>query len=88
MTAVTKLLANTVTLSTSNNTVGGARLVRIVNVGATAALITHFDVTANAQVGTYLLLANTDVCIEKMPVDWLTSNNAGNVQAVSIAYRN
>jgi hypothetical protein len=86
MTATIKLLANTVTLDTSNNTIGGARVVRLL--ARSPILITQFDTVANVQVGTIQMLGNSELTLVKKPTDWLTSNDAANCVAVAIAYSN
>jgi hypothetical protein len=75
MTVIMKVLANTIAIGTAN-TIGSAKLVRIVNTDTVAAMITIYDTVANTQVGTIPVMPNGEVYLTKKKTDALTSNNA------------
>jgi hypothetical protein len=83
-----KLLSTTITLTTAN-VVSNAKVVRVVNTGATPALITQK--TANGTtVGTLVLGASgcnfDSESVLKQTTDTLESNSASAVFAVSVGY--
>jgi hypothetical protein len=85
---VIKLLASEAGCNSTPSTFGGSRLVRIVNKEtSTVALITH-KAGGGATIGTISILPQTELTIEKTATDTLESNNASNVLAVPVAYKN
>lgn len=85
---VIKLLASEAACNSTPSTFGGSRLVRIISKEtSTVALITH-KTAAAATVGTISILPQTELIIEKLATDTLESNNATNVVAVPVAYKN
>lgn len=85
---VIKLLASETTCNSTPSSFNGSRLVRLINTEASApVLITHKTATGNS-VGSITVLAQTELVIEKIASDTLESNNASNVLAVPIAYKN
>jgi transcription elongation factor len=82
---VIKAAANSVTIGTTNTAIGYS-FVRLVNTDATnVALITVFDVVADAQVSTVHMLANSELVIEKARSDVLTANLSNKVFGVGCA---
>lgn len=82
MSQYVKLQANTIALSTAN-TVNSAQCVRITNPTAGPVLITHAYANT-VQIGTAVVLSNTDVFFVKMATDTLASN--ATVNAVSVGF--
>jgi hypothetical protein len=85
MTVIMKVLANTIPIGTANNTVGSARLLRIVNIDTVAALVTVFDTAANTQISTIPVMPNGEVYLTKKKTDAITSNNATLTLATQVA---
>lgn len=85
---VIKLLASEAICNSTPNSFGGNRLVRIISrETTTVSLVTHK--TASGQtVGTISILPQSELIIEKTSSDTLESNNASNVLAVPVAYKN
>jgi hypothetical protein len=84
-----KVLANTVTIGTSNTDVGKARVLRLLNANTSASrLITISDPVANAQVGSLQLLPNSEATIEKRSTYVIAANDAAGVTGVSIGFTN
>lgn len=83
-----KLLANTITLTTAN-AVNNAKVVRVVNTGATPALVTQKQANGTV-IGTLVLGASgcnfDSESVLKQPSDTLESNSASAVFAVSVGY--
>jgi len=79
MSEIIQVRANSAAIATTNNSVNASKLVRILNTGATVALITQFDTVANTQTATYQMAANSVIILEKDATDVLTSNHATNV---------
>ena len=75
MTAVVKILANTVQI-TANTDLGSARLVRVLNTNANVALLTVSDPISNTQLGTYLVGAGDEVVVQKARAHLLSSNGS------------
>jgi imidazolonepropionase-like amidohydrolase len=86
MTQIVKALANTAAIGTSNTSVANTRLVRVLNVANTPALLTISNLTANAQVGSYVVGAGAEIVIRKKRDDVLFPNNAATVLGVPIAF--
>ncbi len=83
MTSVVKILANTITLTTSANTVFGAKCVRVRSLSP--ILITQFD-SLSTQIGSVVLRGNTEITIQKASTDTLTSNDSANCTASAVAF--
>jgi hypothetical protein len=81
-----KLLSNSVTLGTSNSSVSGAKLVRLL--AKSPVVVKVFDTVANVQVGSVEMLANSVLVLQKKVTDVLASNDASNCVAVSVSYTN
>jgi hypothetical protein len=75
MSEIIKILANTVTI-TANTDLGSARLVRVVNLDANAALLTVSDTVGNTQIGTDVLAPGREVTLQKKKTDVVSSNNS------------
>jgi hypothetical protein len=86
MSQIVKVLANTAVIGTSNTSVANNRLVRVLNVANTPALLTISNLTANTLVGTYVVAAGGEVVIQKARDDVFSSNNAATVLGVPVAY--
>lgn len=85
---VIKLLASEAACNSTPSTFSGSRLVRVVSKEtSTVSLVTH-KTGAGATVGTISILPQTELIIEKLSTDTLESNNASNVLAVPVAYKN
>ena len=83
-----KVLGVQQTLSaTSNTTVNGAVVVRLVHIGAQEHLITIGD-GAGTNIGTFTLLNNSELMLEKNSTDTLLVDSGSDVLAVSVAYKN
>ncbi len=75
MTSTIKLLANSQAITTTNNSIGSAKLVRIVNTDTATALITLFDTVANTQLGTITVGPSQELFLQKAKTDAIVSNN-------------
>ncbi len=85
---VIKLLASEAACNSTPSTFGGNRLVRIISrETTTVSLITHKS-AGGQTVGTISILPQTELIVEKTATDTLESNNASNVLAVPVAYKN
>lgn len=85
---VIKLLASEAACNSTPSTFSGSRLVRIISKEtSTVSLVTH-KTGAGATIGTISILPQTELIIEKAATDTLESNNASNVLAVPVAYKN
>jgi len=83
-----KILANELTLSSaSNTTVNNAVVVRLTHTGSQEHLITIAD-GAGTNIGTFTLLNNSELILEKERTDTLQVSSGSDVKAVSIAYKN
>lgn len=87
MATIYKVLGTETACNTTNNTFGNNVLVRLYNTDSAPALITgKTGATTNF---TITMVANSELIIEKLTTDTLTSNNTGTaVKGVQIAYRN
>ena len=82
-----KVLSNEITLSTANTTVNNAVVVRLVHTGSQEHLITIAD-GIGSNIGTFTMINNSEIVIEKKITDTLQVNAGSDVKAVSIAYKN
>ena len=82
-----KVLSNEITLSTANTTVNNAVVVRLVHIGSQEHLITIAD-GIGSNIGTFTILNNSEIIIEKKITDTLQVDAGSDVKAVSIAYKN
>ena len=83
-----KILGNEFTLSASSNTtVNTAVVVRLVHTGTQEHLITIAD-GAGSNIGTFTLLNNSELILEKDRTDTLQVDSGTDVKVVSIAYKN
>ena len=73
--------------TTSNTTVNGAVVVRLVHTGTQEHLITIGD-GAGTNIGTFTLLNNSELMLEKKSTDTLLVDSGSDVLAVSVAYKN
>jgi len=80
-----KILANTIAVGTSNNSIGGAKLVSLLNTDTVNGLITLFDTVANVQVATVQLAPNERFNLKKRTTDVITANNATKMLATAIS---
>ena len=80
-----KILANTIAVGTSNNSIGGAKLVSLLNTDTVNGLITLFDTVANVQVATVQLAPNERFNLKKRTTDVITANNATKMLATTIS---
>ena len=67
--------------------VNGAVVVRLVHIGAQEHLITIGD-GAGTNIGTFTLLNNSELMLEKKSTDTLLVDSGSDVLAVSVAYKN
>ena len=81
-----KLLSNSVTLGTSNSSVSGAKLVRLL--AKSPVVVKVFDAISNEQIGSVEMLGNTVLVLQKEVTDVLASNDQTNCVAVSVAFTN
>ena len=88
MASTLKILASEVTLSTTANNVGRAKLVRVLNTDTTARLVTVKS--GGTTLGTITLAPSEVQNIMKLPAETLQVAGAAGtkVKAVSIAYTN
>ena len=83
-----KVLADEFPLSASSNTtVNNAVVVRLVHIGSQEHLITIGD-GAGSNIGTFTLLNNSELILEKERTDTLQVDSGTDVRVVSIAYKN
>ncbi len=83
-----KVLADEFILSESaNTTVNNAVVVRLVHTGTQEHLITIGD-GAGSNIGTFTLLNNSELILEKDRTDTLQVDSGTDVKVVSIAYKN
>jgi hypothetical protein len=82
-----KVLSNEIVLSASNTTVNNAVVVRLVHTGSQEHLITIAD-GIGSNIGTFTMLNNSEIVIEKKITDTLQVNSGSDVRAVSVAYKN
>lgn len=82
-----KVLTNEIVLGASNTTVNNAVVVRLVHTGSQEHLITIAD-GIGSNIGTFTMINNSEIVIEKKITDTLQVNSGSDVRAVSIAYKN
>ena len=82
-----KVLSNEITLNASNTTVNNAVVVRLVHTGTQEHVITIAD-GVGSNIGTFTILNNSEIIIEKRKTDTLQVDTGSDVKAVSIAYKN
>ena len=83
-----KVLENEFTLSASSNTtVNTAVVVRLVHTGTQEHIITIGD-GAGSNIGTFTMLNNSELILEKHRTDTLQVDSGTDVKVVSIAYKN
>jgi hypothetical protein len=83
-----KVLADEFLLSASSNTtVNNAVVVRLVHIGSQEHLITIAD-GVGSNIGTFTLLNNSELILEKERTDTLQVDSGTDVKVVSIAYKN
>ena len=83
-----KVLENEFTLSeSSNTTVNTAVVVRLVHTGTQEHIITIGD-GAGSNIGTFTMLNNSELILEKHRTDTLQVDSGTDVKVVSIAYKN
>ena len=83
-----KVLENEFTLSeSSNTTVNTAVVVRLVHTGTQEHIITIGD-GAGSNIGTFTMLNNSELILEKHKTDTLQVDSGTDVKVVSIAYKN
>ena len=83
-----KVLADEFPLSASSNTtVNNAVVVRLVHIGSQEHLITIAD-GVGSNIGTFTLLNNSELILEKERTDTLQVDSGTDVKVVSIAYKN
>ena len=83
-----KVLENEFTLSeSSNTTVNTAVVVRLVHIGTQEHIITIGD-GAGSNIGTFTMLNNSELILEKHRTDTLQVDSGTDVKVVSIAYKN
>lgn len=85
---VIKLLASEAACNSTPSNFGSSRLVRVISKEtSTVSLITH-KANTGTTIGTISILPQTELIIEKSATDTIESNNASNVLAVPVAYKN
>ena len=83
-----KVLANEFLLSASSNTtVNNAVVVRVVHTGTQEHVITIAD-GAGSNIGSFTLLNNSELILEKDRTDTLQVDSGTDVKVVSVAYKN
>ena len=83
-----KVLANEFLLSASSNTtVNNAVVVRVVHTGTQEHVITIAD-GAGSNIGSFTLLNNSELMLEKDRTDTLQVDSGTDVRVVSVAYKN
>ena len=83
-----KVLADEFLLSASSNTtVNNAVVVRIVHTGTQQHVITIAD-GAGSNIGSFTILNNSELILEKDRTDTLQVDSGTDVKVVSVAYKN
>jgi hypothetical protein len=82
-----KVLSNEIVLSASNTTVNNAVVVRLVHTGSQEHSITIAD-GIGSNIGTFTMLNNSEIVIEKKITDTLQVDSGSDIRAVSVAYKN
>ena len=83
-----KVLADEFLLSASSNTtVNNAVVVRIVHTGTQEHVITIAD-GAGSNIGSFTMLNNSELMLEKDRTDTLQVDSGTDVKVVSVAYKN
>ena len=83
-----KVLADEFLLSASSNTtVNNAVVVRVVHTGTQEHVITIAD-GAGSNIGSFTLLNNSELMLEKDRTDTLQVDSGTDVKVVSVAYKN
>ena len=83
-----KVLSDEITLSSSSNTtVNNAVVVRLVHTGSQEHFITIAD-GAGTNTGSFTLLNNSEIILEKDRTETLQVDTGTDVKAVAIAYKN
>lgn len=83
-----KVLENEFILSeSSNTTVNTAVVVRLVHTGTQEHIITIGD-GAGSNIGTFTMLNNSELILEKHRTDTLQVDSGTDIKVVSIAYKN
>ena len=83
-----KVLSNEITLSASSNTtVNTAVVVRLVHLGAQEHVITIAN-GAGSNIGTFTMLNNSEVILEKDRTDTLQVDAGTDIRVVAVAYKN
>ena len=83
-----KVLANEFLLNASSNTtVNNAVVVRVVHTGTQEHVITIAD-GAGSNIGSFTLLNNSELMLEKDRTDTLQVDSGADVRVVSVAYKN
>ena len=83
-----KVLANEFLLSASSNTtVNNAVVVRVVHTGTQEHVVTIAD-GAGSNIGSFTLLNNSELMLEKDRTDTLQVDSGTDVKVVSVAYKN
>src|SRR5215831_12930370 len=80
-----KILGNTIAVGRSNNSINGAKLVRLLNSDTVLGLVTLYDTVANVQIGTVQLGPNEYFNLKKRTTDVITANNATKMLATPIS---
>ena len=70
----------------ANSTFGNSQLVRIVNLGSTAALVSTLYPNTSV-IGSFTMIGNTEIIVQKNKTDILVANN-NNVYGTPIAFTN
>ena len=70
---------------TSNTAFINARVIRVTNVGANAAVLTVSDPVANAQTGSVYLVGGSTIVLKKAANELLMSNSAASVIGVAVS---
>ncbi|HYT44795.1 MAG TPA: hypothetical protein VEP90_20880 [Methylomirabilota bacterium] len=83
-----KVLGSTQLITTANNTVGGAKLVRLINTGASYQMITHVNAVSTATQGTIWLLPGGELVLQKKPADWIFSDTGTLVSGMPVSFSN
>ena len=86
MTDVLKLLSNSVVVGTSNTSINGAKLVRLL--AKSSVVVKVYDTISNGQVRSVEMLGNTVLVLQKRVTDVLASNDPSNVVACGVSYTN
>ena len=88
MTMIIKPIAQETTAnSTANSTFANSQLVRIVNLGEVPALISTLLPNNAGVIGSFTMLANSSLMVQKNHTDVLIANN-NNVYGVPVAFTN